>query len=237
MELQIEKRDDNVTLLKLIGRMDSADAQTIDIRFAGATARDHGAFIVDMSAVDFLASIGIRTLLMSAKAVKARGGRLVLLNPSPLVSSTLETVLRCCEDIKPLHGKPFADLRLTQDSRGCRVQLLHHLRPGVCGRKHAVPGRVFELRNTRFHHGWNFRRRRRAPTARNREGFQSAGLAVRQHARHVGDEHLNFSGEQRCRGKAGALVGNVQQINAGREFQQFSAHMRRATDTRRSESE
>ena len=42
------------------------------------------------SAVTFVASIGIRTLLTGAKAVHSRGGKLVLLNPS----SAVEKVLR-----------------------------------------------------------------------------------------------------------------------------------------------
>ena len=44
-----------------------------------------------MAAVPFMSSIGIRALLMNAKAVKNRGGRLVLLNPDRNVRSVLES--------------------------------------------------------------------------------------------------------------------------------------------------
>lgn len=90
MELETEKLDGGVTLVKLRGRMDVRGAQEIDLKFTTVTAVNQGAFVVDMSEVDFLASIGIRTLLVSAKAAKARGGRLVLFKPTELVAGTLE---------------------------------------------------------------------------------------------------------------------------------------------------
>jgi anti-anti-sigma factor len=45
-----------------------------------------------MSAVTFIASIGIRTLVIGAKTVQRRGGRLLLLNPRPDVEQVLETI-------------------------------------------------------------------------------------------------------------------------------------------------
>ncbi len=90
MELETEQIDGGITIIHLVGRMDVRGAQDVDLKFAGVTAGNQGAFYVDMSQVDFLASIGIRTLLVSAKAVKARGGKLVLLNPTELVAGVLE---------------------------------------------------------------------------------------------------------------------------------------------------
>jgi anti-sigma B factor antagonist len=47
--------------------------------------------VVDMALVDFIASIGIRHLVLAAKAVARGDGRLVLLNPSALVTEVLIT--------------------------------------------------------------------------------------------------------------------------------------------------
>ena len=91
MELETETIDGGITLIRLRGRMDMNGAQQIDLKFTAVTTTKQGAYIVDMSAVDFLASIGIRTLLVSAKGAQARGGRLVLLKPIKLVADTLET--------------------------------------------------------------------------------------------------------------------------------------------------
>jgi len=40
--------------------------------------------------VDFLASIGIRLITLTAKSVASRGGKMVLLNPIPEVQNVLE---------------------------------------------------------------------------------------------------------------------------------------------------
>ena len=45
--------------------------------------------VVDLSEVSFLASLGIRSLLVPAKAARARGGDVVLLNPQPRVMEVL----------------------------------------------------------------------------------------------------------------------------------------------------
>jgi anti-anti-sigma factor len=90
MKLETGQIDGGITMIRLVGRMDVRGAQEVDLKFTGVTSVNQGAFIVDMSQVDFLASIGIRTLLVSAKAVKARGGQLVLFNPTDLVASVLE---------------------------------------------------------------------------------------------------------------------------------------------------
>ena len=90
MDLETVELDDGITLIRLRGRMDMRGAQEIDLKFTALTTVKQGAYIADLSQVDFLASIGIRTLLVSAKGAKARGGRMVLFNPTLLVASVLE---------------------------------------------------------------------------------------------------------------------------------------------------
>ena len=45
--------------------------------------------VIDMVGVDFIASIGIRHLVMAAKAVARGAGKLVLLDPNPMVTEVL----------------------------------------------------------------------------------------------------------------------------------------------------
>lgn len=91
MQLTVDKPEDGSTRLKLSGRMDVAGTQAIDQDFTAQAATRKGAIVVDLSGVDFLASIGIRTLLSTAKAQAQRGGRLVLLSPQPMVEQVLAT--------------------------------------------------------------------------------------------------------------------------------------------------
>ena len=46
--------------------------------------------LVDLSSVDFMASIGIRLLKINAKSIGSRGCQMVLLSPIPEVRQVLE---------------------------------------------------------------------------------------------------------------------------------------------------
>lgn len=89
MNIDAETLEGNVRRIHLSGRMDVQGTQEIDLKFTSFTA-NQDAVIVDLSQVDFLSSIGIRTLMLNAKAVTQRGGKMALLNPDPTVSAVLE---------------------------------------------------------------------------------------------------------------------------------------------------
>lgn len=55
-------------------------AEAVDLRFS-VIAGSRTAVVVDLSDVDFLASLGIRVLVTSAKAVQRKGGKLVIVAP------------------------------------------------------------------------------------------------------------------------------------------------------------
>ena len=82
MELQIGALSDTVTKAAPIGRWDVVGAAAIDLRLS-ALAGSGRSVIIDLTQVSFLSSMGIRSILMSAKAVKLRGAKLVLLSPEP----------------------------------------------------------------------------------------------------------------------------------------------------------
>jgi len=89
MNIEMESLEGGTIKINLAGRMDVQGTQEIDLKFNSYTAKQRS-IIVDMSAVDFLASIGIRTLLLVAKAVTGREGKLVLLNPDSNVTKILQ---------------------------------------------------------------------------------------------------------------------------------------------------
>jgi anti-anti-sigma factor len=90
MELQYRELDNNIRMIKLIGKLDIVSVGQIETRFAGYCGGDRVRVVVDLTDVDFLASIGIRLLTLTAKSVMSRGGRMVLLNPTPDVQHVLE---------------------------------------------------------------------------------------------------------------------------------------------------
>jgi len=89
MELHFSEMN-GIRLIKLNGRLDIIGAGAIETKFTGYCAGDNIRVIVDLSSVDFLASIGIRLLMLTAKSLANRGGRMVLLKPTPDVRGILE---------------------------------------------------------------------------------------------------------------------------------------------------
>lgn len=91
MNINEEQLNAGVVKINLSGRMDSEGVSQIETEFAGMTAAPRMSIMVDMSDVPYMSSIGIRALLMNAKAVSRRGGKFVLLSPQPNVKRVLET--------------------------------------------------------------------------------------------------------------------------------------------------
>jgi anti-sigma B factor antagonist len=89
MKMDVEPIATGAVKVILDGRLDITGAGVIDLQFS-AIAGSHRGVIVDLASVSFLASLGIRTLLLGAKAVQRRGGTFVLLNPVDEVKRVLE---------------------------------------------------------------------------------------------------------------------------------------------------
>lgn len=90
MELLYSEIDNNIRLIKLIGTLDIIGTGEIETKFAGYCAGEKVRVIVDLSHVNFLSSIGIRLLMLTAKSVTSRGGKIVILRPIPEVQNVLE---------------------------------------------------------------------------------------------------------------------------------------------------
>ncbi len=90
MKLEVSELDGATYLIKLSGRLDIIGTGEIETRFAGYCAVNQSRVLVDLSEVDFLASIGIRLLVINAKSVASRGGRMFIVNPSPNVRHVLD---------------------------------------------------------------------------------------------------------------------------------------------------
>ena len=90
--MQIVTSEDQgpISRVALVGRMDIVGAEAIALPLATLAGAKQN-LIIDMSGVTFLASIGIRHLVSAAKALTRRRGRLVLLNPTDMVTEVLTT--------------------------------------------------------------------------------------------------------------------------------------------------
>ncbi len=78
MSISYSDVGENLRRIVISGRLDIPGTDSVAERLVELTAGPKKGVVVDLSAVKFLASIGIRALITSAKAVQKRGGKMVL---------------------------------------------------------------------------------------------------------------------------------------------------------------
>ncbi|MCC7325365.1 MAG: STAS domain-containing protein [Burkholderiales bacterium] len=91
MGIRYEDVTDGVRRIHLFGRLDTVGSEEIAGKLASLAESAKRGVVVYLSGVTFLSSMGIRALVSAAKALQARGGRLVLhVDGSDVVVRTLE---------------------------------------------------------------------------------------------------------------------------------------------------
>ena len=88
MPISTEELDGGITRVILEGRLDIEGAAAVDMRM-NVIAGTKNAVIVDLQKVTFLGSMGLRGLVAPARAVKGRGGKIVIFGPNELVEKVL----------------------------------------------------------------------------------------------------------------------------------------------------
>ncbi|SEG27509.1 STAS domain-containing protein [Marinobacterium lutimaris] len=104
MEIREELLEGDIYRISLDGRMDIEGVASIEKCFAELAGQPHERVAVDMSAVPYMSSIGIRALLINAKAVSRRGGKYIILSPQPevldvLKVSGIDQLITICADL------------------------------------------------------------------------------------------------------------------------------------------
>lgn len=90
VDISFEQLPSGITIITLKGRLDITGAMKVDVQFSAVTAANR-AVVVDLAQVEFLASMGLRTLIMGAKSMRSKAGRMVLWRPIPMVEEVLLT--------------------------------------------------------------------------------------------------------------------------------------------------
>jgi anti-sigma B factor antagonist len=90
MQFTISDEAGATAKIGLVGKLDIAGAEVIALPLATLAGGKKGV-VVDLSGVTFLASIGIRHLVLATKALARKGGKLVLVSPTDAVKEVLVT--------------------------------------------------------------------------------------------------------------------------------------------------
>ena len=90
MAIATEELDGGIMKVILDGRMDIDGAAAVDMKM-NVIAGSRKAVLVDLRQVSFLGSMGLRALVAPARAIKSRGGKIVLFGPNEMVEKVLKT--------------------------------------------------------------------------------------------------------------------------------------------------
>ena len=89
MTISTETMDGGITRVVLDGRLDIQGAAAIDLKM-NVLAGSSKFLLVDLRNVSFIGSMGLRSLVAPAQAIRRRGGKMALLAPVPMVEEVLK---------------------------------------------------------------------------------------------------------------------------------------------------
>jgi anti-sigma B factor antagonist len=90
MDLAVEDVAGGITKINLRGRFDTTGAVVVQLPL-NKVVTEKSRVMVDLSGVGFLASYAIRVLLVAAKILDGKGGRMAILCPNNNVAKILKT--------------------------------------------------------------------------------------------------------------------------------------------------
>lgn len=79
MSISHQDVGDNLRRIVITGRLDISGTDEVATKLAALTDSPKKGIVVDLTSLQFLASIGIRALIGAAKGVQQRGGKMVLI--------------------------------------------------------------------------------------------------------------------------------------------------------------
>ena len=91
MDIHFEPAEHDILKIRLVGRLDVDGTQKVEAPLRStAPGTPYARVCVDLTEVDYLSSVGLGCLVHTAQDVDKVEGKLVLLNPQPIVAKLLK---------------------------------------------------------------------------------------------------------------------------------------------------
>lgn len=89
-----QQQDRGLATLAIGGRLDAQTAPELDAAAvtAGEGVNDNATIVLDMKGLDYISSAGLRSIAKLRRAMQARGGTVLLVNPQPQVRKVFDIV-------------------------------------------------------------------------------------------------------------------------------------------------
>ena len=89
MKFDVVAINEQANKIVLAGRLASGTVGAVETPFTATLAASGRSAVLDLTALEFLSSLGIRLLLSAARVVSRRGGKVVLFGAQPMVAEVL----------------------------------------------------------------------------------------------------------------------------------------------------
>ena len=89
MELSV-KNEDKGTLVSVTGRMDAVSSPEFEKELARLIDEGNINFVIDLAGLDYISSSGLRSILVTAKKLKAKNGQILLASLQAVVKEVFE---------------------------------------------------------------------------------------------------------------------------------------------------
>ena len=92
LDIRVEERRPLTKTVVLEGRLDHESADAFDEAVGVVLGSDATVLVFDLAGLEYITSAGLRSIFRAQKGMAERGGRAVLLNPTPQVQKVLDIV-------------------------------------------------------------------------------------------------------------------------------------------------
>ena len=92
LNIEVLKSDSGKCRIELSGRLDTATAAELDSKVESVDCKDFPVQIIDLAALEYVSSAGLRSLFKAKKRAHAQDANLLLVNPQPQVRKVFDIV-------------------------------------------------------------------------------------------------------------------------------------------------
>ena len=89
MELHVKNKENGV-LVSVTGRMDAVSSPEFEKEISSLIDEDNVNFVIDLAGLDYISSSGLRSILVTAKKLKGKNGRIMLASLQNVVREVFE---------------------------------------------------------------------------------------------------------------------------------------------------
>lgn len=92
LQIRIDPAINGNQKVALGGRLDTHSFDELDRRLAPVLASDIRSLVLDLAELEYISSAGVRSIFKARKALAARSGKVLVLNPQPQIKKVFDVV-------------------------------------------------------------------------------------------------------------------------------------------------